>query len=149
MWWRATKERWKRAAGCPEGGRSPLPGAAAEASTPTVGVDASTLGLPGLGLTTVVRCVESNTEVRPEVRIDIGELHVGLHVRGKGQRRRTVLWKALEGTTIHTQDYNEPPNTNLRGGELVYQRRVVDTTALYRKREEEDGAAESGTTAVR
>ena len=48
-----------------------------------------------------------------------------------------------------TQDYNEPPNTNLRGGELVYQCRVDDTTALYRKREEEDGAAESGTTTIR
>ena len=36
--------------------------------------------------------------------------------------------KALEGRTIHTQDSNEPLNTRRKGGEFVYQCRVVDTT---------------------
>ena len=56
--------------------------------------------------------------------------------------------KALEGSTTHKTITNHQIQTS-GGGELVYQCRVVDTTALYRKREEEDGAAESGTTTVR
>ena len=41
--------------------RSPLPGAAAKASTPTVGVGASALSRTGLALIGVVRCVGLNT----------------------------------------------------------------------------------------
>ena len=42
--------------------RSPLPGAAAEASTPTVGVGASTLSQTGLALFGAVRCVGLNRD---------------------------------------------------------------------------------------
>ena len=42
-----------------------------------------------------------------------------------------------------TQDLNEPLNTNLRGGEFVYKYRVVDTAALCRRREGENGAVDA------
>ena len=72
----------------------------------------------------------------------IWKIDVGFHGRGKGNEGG-LLRKALEGSTIHTQDSNEPLNTRRKGGEFVYQCRVVDTTALHRKSKEEDGAADS------
>ena len=65
----ATKERVGRAERGPLSGWSPLPGAAAEASTPTVGVGASTLSWPGLALFSVIRCVGLNRD------FEVWEIH--------------------------------------------------------------------------
>ena len=66
----------------------------------------------------------------------------------KGQRQRWVSESTRSEKTVHTQDFDE--QTRAAGGwEFAYKYRVADTTALYKKREEEEGAAESGTTADR
>ena len=58
MWgWKPPRKEWEERSGLVLTERSPLPGAAAEASTPTVGVGASTLSRTGLALIGVVRCV--------------------------------------------------------------------------------------------
>ena len=62
MWgWKPPRKEWEERSGLVLTERSPLPGAAAEASTPTVGVGASALSRTGLALIGVVRCVGLNT----------------------------------------------------------------------------------------
>ena len=94
------------------------------------------LSRAGLGLTTFVRCVELNTDLG----VGAGILRHAPHPIpwGKGNGRRTAqkgLWQQDTETLTPLQ------NT---GGGRVYQPRVADTTALCKRSEEEDEAAESG-----
>ena len=63
MWgWKPPRKEWEERSGLVLTERSPLPGAAAEASTPTVGVGASTLSQTGQALFGAVRCVGLNRD---------------------------------------------------------------------------------------
>ena len=64
-------------------------------------------------------------------------LHIRFH--GKGQRKADCSQKAL--WQQDTETLTPLQNT---GGGRVYQPRVADTTALCKRSEEEDEAAESG-----
>ena len=104
-----------------------------------VSADASMLSRTGLGLTTLVRCVGLNTDLRSR-----GSGNSTSHSMGKGNIRR---WSLRENTrrqkTVHTQDFHEPLNTLRKGGgEEIVIDSVVDTTALFKKSGGEDGAAE-------
>ena len=67
MWgWKPPRKEWEERSGLVLTERSPLPGAAAEASTPTVGVGSSVLSRTGLALIGVVRCVVLNRARRGE-----------------------------------------------------------------------------------
>ena len=58
--WKPPRKEWEERSGWFLTDWSPLPGAAAEASTPTVGVGSSVLSRTGLALFGVVRCVGLN-----------------------------------------------------------------------------------------
>ena len=95
MWgWKPPRKEWEERSGLVLTERSPLPGAAAEASTPTVGVGASALSRTGLALIGVVRCVELNTSLRSR-----GSINSTSHSMGKGNGRRCAQRKDWQQDT--------------------------------------------------
>ena len=78
-----------------------MPGAAAEASTPTVGVGASTLSWPGLALFSVVRCVGLNRGFEVwEIHLIPRRTPLERATEGGGLRERTVTNKTLRLNTL-------------------------------------------------
>ena len=71
------------------------------------------------------------------------KIDVGFHGRCKGNEGG-LLKKALEGSTIHTQDYNEPLNTRRRGGEFMYKYRVACARRAHDSLMQEERRGERG-----